>query len=156
MLSLSVLLNTQDKAIYVILVVTLSVAFTNVGSSGQSGVGQRDRYSLQHPNVLGTFTRYTEQGGTHPHKVANGRLHGGHRGRQIWNSFPVNFTFFVHYHQMGYLLSHRLQDTFYRFRVKNRHGDYFRPLSQRKISKSPNTQGSFLSSSHCKSLQQSL
>lgn len=41
MLSLSVLLNTQDKAIYVILVVTLSVAFTNVGSSGQSGVGQR-------------------------------------------------------------------------------------------------------------------
>ncbi|KAA8581490.1 hypothetical protein FQN60_003071, partial [Etheostoma spectabile] len=33
---------------------------------------------------------------------------------------------------MGYLLSHRLQDTFYRLCVKNRHGDNFITLSKRK------------------------
>lgn len=65
----------------------------------------------------------------HPNEVADGRLNGGHRRRQVRDGFAVNFSFFVHDDQMGDLLGHRLQDTFNRFRVENRHFDHFALLS---------------------------
>lgn len=65
----------------------------------------------------------------HPNEVADGRLDSGHWHRQVRDGFAVNFSFFMHDDQMGDLLGHRLQDTFYRFRVKNRHFDYFALLS---------------------------
>lgn len=81
--------------------------------------------------ATGTGRRFEQV--THPNKVAYGCLYRRHRRRQFRNSFPINFTFFVHYDQMGYLLGHRLQDTFYRFRVEHRHGHCLRALSERKI-----------------------
>lgn len=67
---------------------------------------------------------------THPDEIAHGRLHRGHRRRQLRDGLPVNFPLFVHDHQVGYLLGHRLQDTFDRFSVEHRHGDCGRALSE--------------------------
>ena len=69
---------------------------------------------------------------TYPNEVADSSLYSGHGGCEVRDGFPVHLTFFVHYHQMGYLLSHRLQNTFYGFCMKNRHDGNFRPLTIRK------------------------
>lgn len=96
---------------------------------GKHGVGQRGTGS-PHPEFKHTSPNSRKV--TYSNQVAHSRLHSSNRRWQIWNRFSINFTFFVHNHQMGYLLSHRLQDTFYRLRVENRHGDNFRALSKRK------------------------
>lgn len=57
----------------------------------------------------------------HPHEVADSRLHCRHWAGKIWDRFPINFALLVHDNQVGYLLSHRLQDTLYRLGVENWH-----------------------------------
>ncbi|TNN58313.1 hypothetical protein EYF80_031435 [Liparis tanakae] len=59
--------------------------------------------------------------GTHPHKVADRRLHRGHRHRQIRDGFTIHLPLLVHDDQVGDLLGHRLQDTLDGFGVKHRH-----------------------------------
>lgn len=58
---------------------------------------------------------------SHPHKVADSCLHGGHGRTEIGNRFAINFPLLVHDDQVRYLLSHRLQDTLNGFGVKHRH-----------------------------------
>ena len=70
--------------------------------------------------------------GTHPHKVADCRLHRGHRHRQIRDGFPVHLPLLVHDDQVGDLLGHRLQDTLDGLGVEHRHRGRLLPQTRQK------------------------
>ena len=70
--------------------------------------------------------------GTHPHKVADRRLHRGHRHRQIRDGFPVHLSLLVHDDQVGDLLGHRLQDTLDGLGVEHRHRERLLPQPRQK------------------------
>lgn len=63
---------------------------------------------------------------SYPDQVTDSSLHGGHGSGEIRDGFPVHLSLLVHDDQMRDLLGHRLQDTLYRLRVKNRHDELLR------------------------------
>ncbi len=63
---------------------------------------------------------------SYPDQVTDSCLHGGYGSGEIRDGFPVHLSLLMHDDQMRDLLGHRLQDTLYRLRVKNRHDELFK------------------------------